>query len=115
MDLQWLGMHLTGLIIGVSTFIIIGVFHPIVIKAEYYIGKKIWPAFLVAGIVFVVVALFIGNLIVSILLSVIGFSCLWSINEIIEQQERVRKGWFKANPKRMPSQPASEEDSTPKE
>jgi hypothetical protein len=31
---------------------------------------------------------------------VFGFSSLWSIHEIIEQEERVKKGWFPANPKR---------------
>jgi len=35
MDLNYI-----GLIIGVATFIIIGIFHPIVIKTEYYWGVK---------------------------------------------------------------------------
>ena len=29
----------------------------------------------------------------------IGCSCLWSIKELFEQRERVRKGWFPENPK----------------
>ena len=29
-----------------------------------------------------------------------GCSCLWSIKELFEQRERVRKGWFPENPKR---------------
>ncbi|MBQ9963354.1 MAG: DUF4491 family protein, partial [Alistipes sp.] len=33
-------MNFTGIIIGVATFLIIGLFHPIVIKAEYYIGTR---------------------------------------------------------------------------
>ena len=33
---------LTGLAIGVSAFIIIGIFHPIVIKTEYYTGTRLW-------------------------------------------------------------------------
>nr|WP_197272504.1 DUF4491 family protein [Methanobrevibacter arboriphilus] len=33
-------MYFEGIIIGLSAFIIIGIFHPIVIKGEYYIGKK---------------------------------------------------------------------------
>lgn len=43
-------MHFKGLIIDLATFIIIGIFHPIVIKAEYYIGKKVWPLFLILGL-----------------------------------------------------------------
>ena len=30
--------NLTGLLIGGATFLIIGLFHPIVIKGEYYFG-----------------------------------------------------------------------------
>ena len=40
-----------GLIIGVATFLIIGLFHPLVIKAEYYLGVGSWWLFLVGGIV----------------------------------------------------------------
>ena len=31
-------MNFTGLLVGLATFLIIGLFHPLVIKAEYYIG-----------------------------------------------------------------------------
>ena len=34
------------------------------------------------------------------LLAVLAFSCFWSILEVFEQRERVRKGWFPANPRR---------------
>lgn len=91
-------MNLKGIIIGISSFIVIGVFHPIVIKTEYYFGKKAWPAFLIAGLMFIVLSLFISNLIISSITSIIGFSSLWSINELIEQEERVKKGWFPSNP-----------------
>ncbi len=59
-------MSFTGVAIGLLSFIIIGIFHPIVIKSEYYIGKKIWLAFLVAGVVFITVSIFISNLILLI-------------------------------------------------
>ena len=36
----------------------------------------------------------------SPILGVVGCSCLWSILEIFEQKERVKKGWFPMNPKR---------------
>lgn len=38
--------HLSGLVIGICTFLIIGLFHPIVVKAEYYWGTKCWWIFL---------------------------------------------------------------------
>ncbi len=93
-------IHYNGLIIGLATFIVIGVFHPIVIKAEYYIGKKIWPLFLVLGIALIGISLFVENITISSIIGVTGFSSLWSIHEIIEQEERVRKGWFPSNPDR---------------
>ena len=33
--------HLSGLVIGICTFLIIGLFHPIVVKAEYYWGHQV--------------------------------------------------------------------------
>jgi hypothetical protein len=93
-------MNYQGMIIGFSAFFIIGVFHPIVIKTEYYIGKKIWPIFLVVGIILIIISFFISNSIISSVIGVTGFSSLWSIHEIIEQEERVKKGWFPKNPKR---------------
>jgi hypothetical protein len=93
-------MNYNGIIIGIAAFLIIGVFHPIVIKSEYYFGKKVWPLFLVAGLIFVAATLVIQNIILSAIVGIFGFSCLWSINELIEQEERVKKGWFPANPQR---------------
>lgn len=92
--------NLLGLVIGLSTFLIIGIFHPIVIKCEYYFGTRCWWAFLLAGIVGIALAVIIKNVLASALLGVTAFSCFWSILEIFEQQERVRKGWFPRNPKR---------------
>ena len=93
-------MNLAGLKIAVTTFLVIGLFHPIVIKSEYYLGTKCWWAFALAGIIFVVVSLAVKNAILSPVLGVIGCSCFWSILELFEQKKRVEKGWFPMNPKR---------------
>ncbi|MBR2987794.1 MAG: DUF4491 family protein [Clostridia bacterium] len=93
-------MYINGMIIAVITFLAIGVFHPIVIKCEYYFTCRVWPAFLVSGIAFIIASLFVENAILSATLGVIGCSCLWSIKELFEQRERVRKGWFPKNPNR---------------
>ena len=42
--------HLAGLAIGICTFLIIGVFHPVVVKAEYYWGTRCWWVFLLLGL-----------------------------------------------------------------
>ena len=80
-------LYYTGVIIAVSTFLIIGLFHPIVIKVEYHTGTRYWWVFLVANVLY------------SALLGVLGASCLWSIGELFEQKERCEKGWFPKNPK----------------
>lgn len=92
--------HLAGLIIGICTFLIIGLFHPIVVKVEYYWGTKSWWVFLALGVVGVAGSLWVDNVIGSSLLGVFAFSSFWTIKEIFEQEERVRKGWFPKNPKR---------------
>ena len=91
-------MNFTGLIIGIATFLIIGLFHPIVIKAEYYLGTKCWWMFALAGIIFIVLSILIENIILSTILGVFGFSSFWSILEIFQQHKRVEKGWFPAGP-----------------
>lgn len=94
-------MYFTGIIIAVSTFCIIGLFHPIVIKAEYYTGTRLWWLFLVVGIAAVVTALFIENAILSAVCGVFGASALWGIGELFSQRKRVLRGWFPKNPKRL--------------
>ncbi len=42
--------NLTGLCVGLCTFLVIGLFHPIVIKAEYHWGVRSWWVFLVVGL-----------------------------------------------------------------
>ena len=92
--------NLLGLALGLSTFFIIGLFHPIVIKAEYYFGVKCWWWFLVAGMVLCFVSWLVTAIFWSALCAVSAFSCFWSILEIFHQRERVRKGWFPKNPSR---------------
>lgn len=93
-------MNIDGLLIGAATFIIIGLFHPIVIKAEYHFGVKCWWVFLLAGILGVAGSLYVDSSLLSTLFGVFAFSSFWSIKEIFEQRERVRKGWFPKNPKK---------------
>ncbi len=93
-------MFFTGIIIAVSTFLVIGMCHPLVIKTEYYTGTSLWWLFLIFGLAALVGALFVENVICSSLLGVVGASLLWSIGELFEQRKRVKKGWFPKNPKR---------------
>lgn len=94
-------MNFMGILIGLATFLIIGVFHPLVIKGEYYFGTKCWWAFLFLGIFCGVISLMIDNTYLSIIAGVVSFSSFWSILEVFEQRKRVLKGWFPKNPKRL--------------
>ena len=87
-------MYFTGLIIGVATFLIIGLFHPLVIKGEYYFGTRIWWVFALMGVITIVTSIMVENVLWSTLLAVWGASSFWSIGELFEQKKRVEKGWF---------------------
>ena len=120
-------LYFKGLLIGVFSFLVIGLFHPIVIKTEYYTGTRFWWVFLIVGILCCCGALLCADIVASSMLSVLGFSsfidqkqlkpstldivassmlsvlgfsCFWSIKELFEQRERVQKGWFPKNPRR---------------
>ena len=85
---------------GASAFLLIGMFHPLVIKAEYYFGTACWWVFALVGIAAAVGSLFIADLILSAIVGVFAFSSFWSILEVFQQRRRVERGWFPAHPKR---------------
>ncbi|MFI3332686.1 MAG: DUF4491 family protein [Rikenellaceae bacterium] len=93
-------LNFIGIIVAIATFLIIGLFHPIVIKAEYYWGVRCWWIFLILGVISLASSLLIENFIISMILGVLGITFLWSIIEIFEQRERVKKGWFPKNTNR---------------
>ena len=78
----------------------IGLFHPIVIKAEYYFGVRCWWVCLVVALGCIAGSLLAAATIPSTILGVVAFSSLWSILELFKQRDRVKKGWFPSNPKR---------------
>lgn len=93
-------INIEGIILGISAFLCIGMFHPIVIKAEYYLGTRSWWLFLLAGIAGIVGSLLTENTYISAFLGIFAFSSLWGILELFQQKQRVKKGWFPMNPKR---------------
>ena len=93
-------MYFRGIIIAASTFLVIGIWHPIVIKTEYYWGTRPWILYLIVGLACITGALFIENAIISSIVGVFGASALWGIGELFAQKRRVEKGWFPKNPNR---------------
>ena len=72
-------LHFDGLLIGIATFLIIGLFHPVVVKAEYYWGKRCWWIFLLLGLAGLAASLVVDNLMLSALCGVFAFSSFWTI------------------------------------
>jgi hypothetical protein len=93
-------MNFSGIITGVAVFLIIGICHPIVIKMEYYWGKRSWWVLLLAGLCFAAASLFTRAEIPSTILGSAAFSCFWGIFELFSQEKRVLRGWFPENPAR---------------
>ncbi len=93
-------MMVSGIIVGLVSFLIIGLLHPVVIKMEYHWGKRSWPILAVSGIMSTVASLLSNDLVTSIVLGVLAFSLFWSVKELFEQEERVRKGWYPSNPRK---------------
>ena len=93
-------MNWTGLIAAIGTFLLTGSFHVFVINTDYYFGKQFSPVFAGVGISSLLASLLISNMIISVLIAVFGITCIWSIKELFEQEERVKKGWFPENPKK---------------
>lgn len=87
-------MYFSGLLLGIATFLIIGLFHPVVVKCYHYFGVGCWWWFLLMGIAATVASLLTADIFLSSLLGVFAFSSFWTIHEIFEQRQRVRRGWF---------------------
>ena len=87
-------MNFLGLAVGLCSFLIIGLFHPLVIKTEYHTGTRYWWVFLLVGIVAAIAALLVESALLSSVLGVFAFCCWWSIKELFEQRKRVERGWF---------------------
>lgn len=102
-------MNYLGILIGAVSLLIIGIWHPIVVKGEYYLGKnKCIVIFAVIGIVCIAASLFIDNMFPSICLALNGFSALWGIKETFEQEKRVARGWFPSRHKSTADQNRNE-------
>ena len=93
-------MNFSGIIVGAAVFVIIGICHPIVIKMEYWWGKRSWWVLLVAGLAFAAGSLFVHSTVGATILGAAAFSCFWGIHEILSQEMRVLRGWFPENPGR---------------
>lgn len=87
-------LNLSGLIVGSWVFVIIIFARWLCIWGEYHFTKKFWIFFMISGIISLIFSALVENLLISTMISAMGFIFLWGIHETIEQEERVKKGWF---------------------
>ena len=62
-----------------------------------------WGGILLGAVSFAVIGAFsllTENVYGAAVLGILAFSCFWSIRELFEQEQRVRKGWFPKKEKR---------------
>lgn len=86
-------MNGEGAAVAFASLAIIAAYHPLVIKAEYYFSKKIWPLFAVCGLAGLSGSLFLKGAAAPVL-AFWGATNLWCVFEVHAQAKRVEKGWF---------------------
>ena len=93
-------MNYYGMVMGGVMILATGLGHVLVIKWEYYWGRKSWPGLLTIGSFLVVGSILTGNVFLSGSLGILGAVFLWSVYELFRQSKRVEQGLFRRNPKR---------------
>lgn len=94
-------MYPFGLVIGVSTLLIIGLGFPLVILGERRFGVLWWPYMMGTGIALIIVSLFIPADWLSVVIGVLGATFVWGSTELKEQAVRAEIGWFPFNPHKI--------------
>lgn len=91
-------MNTFGILIGITTLLIIGLGFPLVIRGERIFGYLWWPYMLGIGIFVIIASLFISNDWLCVIVGVIGATFVWGSAELKEQAVRAELGWYPFNP-----------------
>ena len=94
-------MNFIGLILGVSTLLIIGLGFVWVIRGERYFGYLWWPYVMGLGVSLVLASLLVPSMWVSVLLGAFGASLVWGSTELKEQAVRAEIGWYPFNARKI--------------
>ncbi len=90
-------MNTFGLFAGLITLLIIGLGFPLVIHSERIFGYTCWPYLMGLGALIVVISLLAHNSWLSVVVGVLGATCIWGSTELMEQAARAELGWFPLN------------------
>ncbi|MEA3349336.1 MAG: DUF4491 family protein [Chloroflexota bacterium] len=94
-------MNTTGIFLGLFTAFTIGLGFVWVIKLEYYVGAHTAKAVAALGIAIILVSLFVPVFTFSGILGILGGTVVWGATELPDQEKRVAKGMFPANPRKQ--------------
>ena len=94
-------MNFFGLLLGLATFLIIGLGFVWVIRSERYFGYLWWPYVMGLGALVVLCSIFIRSDWGSALLGATGASLIWGSTELKEQAIRAELGWFSFDEKKI--------------
>ena len=94
-------MNYFGLLTGIATLLIIGLGFPLVIHGERIFGFLWWPYMMTAGVLLILVSLFIGIDWLSVCIGVLGATFVWGSTELKEQAVRAELGWYPFNPNKI--------------
>ncbi len=94
-------MNFTGVLLGLYMLAVIGLGFVWVIQLEYHIGAHIWKGVLLAGLLVSLASGLLSSFWASALAGILGGSILWGATELPDQEERVRRGLFPANPRKQ--------------
>ena len=87
-------MNWFGILIGLSTLLIIGLGFFWVIRGERYFGYLWWPYTMGTGLALAAVSVFITSNWISALIGAAGASLIWGSTELKEQAVRSELGWY---------------------
>ena len=93
-------MNTTGIIFAIFTVLAIGIGFVWVIKLEYHVGAHVAKIVALVGIGTIFISLFMPGFWVSAIVGVLGGTIVWGSTELPDQEERVKKGIFPANPRK---------------
>ena len=93
-------MNFTGFIFACITLAAVGLGFLWVIKLEYHVGAHLaWQVGILGGVV-VLGSLIVPGFTASAVVGIVGGTIIWGATELPDQESRVRKGIFPANPKK---------------
>jgi len=93
-------MNYFGPLLGLVTFLIIGLGFVWVIRGERYFGYLWWPYIMGLGLMLILGSFFIDSDWGSAVLGAFGASLVWGSTELKEQAIRAELGWFPFNGKK---------------